>query len=213
METDHFTFLLLRWERNLMKTLISIPHAAPNEWKVETVSAAEAGKLGDLYLEVSSSVANQNKFFTDSNGWLVMQRELFKHEDYEAYFSPNKLDDINGNSYPVTAFIYIEDAVEKVSVNTDRPQGGIVYKPGTIWLNFDRLTSDDGKWVFETTYRSEYQRFTHFVTVQNKNGNERIIQQRYDQPRFVIGTVAYSNAVREDDKERQKVWQRVAGFQ
>jgi hypothetical protein len=38
-----------------------------------------------------------------------MKRELFKHEDYQAHFDKNKFDDIDGNSYPMTAFTYIED--------------------------------------------------------------------------------------------------------
>lgn len=50
--------------------------------------------------------------------------------------------------------MYIQDGESKVSVNVDRPEGVIVYQEGDIWLNFDRLTSDDGKWVFETTFRS-----------------------------------------------------------
>jgi hypothetical protein len=35
-----------------------------------------------------------------------------------------------------------------MSVNLDRPQGVIAFKTGTIWVNFDRLTEDDGKWVY-----------------------------------------------------------------
>ncbi len=100
-----------------------------------------------------------------------MKRQLFHHEDYQAHFDPNKFDDIDGNSYPMTAFAYIQDANDKVSINTDRPQGAIAYRPGTLWVNFDRLSSDDGKWVYENTYRSDYQRFTHVITVQNKNNN------------------------------------------
>ena len=38
-----------------------------------------------------------------------MRRELFKHEDYEAFFSPEGFDDIDGNSYPMTAFSYIQN--------------------------------------------------------------------------------------------------------
>lgn len=72
-----------------------------------------------------------------------------------------------------------------MSVNLDRPQGVIALKPGTIWINFDRLTEDDGKWVYESAYRSEYQRYTHTVTVKNKNYNERVIQRLYDQPVFI----------------------------
>ena len=74
---------------------------------------------------------------------------------------------INGNTYPMTAFSYIEDSLLRLSVNTDRPQGVISLKEGKIWVNFDRLTSDDGKWVYETTHRNEYQKFTHYVTLQN----------------------------------------------
>lgn len=50
----------------------------------------------------------------------------------------------------MTSFAYICDQSchHKLSINTDRPQGVIAYKPGTLWVNYDRLSSDDGKWVF-----------------------------------------------------------------
>lgn len=75
---------------------------------------------------------------------------MYKHEDYQAYFGPEGFDNINGNSYPMTAFAYIEDSQgnNKLSVNTDRAQGVIAFKKGTLWVNFDRLSSDDGKWVY-----------------------------------------------------------------
>jgi hypothetical protein len=61
------------------------------------------------------------------------------------------------------------------------------YRKGTLWVNFDRLSEDDGKWVYESAYRSEYQKYTHVVTVKNSNYNERNIQRRYDQPLLVQG--------------------------
>lgn len=122
-----------------------------------------------------------------------MKRTLYHHEDYSAYFSKEGYDNIDGNSYPMTAFAYIQDTTDKVSVNTDRPQGVISYKPGSLWINFDRLSADDGKWVYETTYRNEYQKFTHYVTVQNKNNNEREIQKLYDQPLLIQGVEVPSN--------------------
>jgi hypothetical protein len=127
--------------------------------------------MQDLYFEVASSIDNKNKFVTDSNGWLTVTRELFKHEDYKAFFSAEKFDDIDGNTYPATAFAYIEDESDKISINLDRPQGVISYSPGTLWINFDRLSEDDGKWVYESAIRSEYQKYTHTVTVQNKDYN------------------------------------------
>ena len=83
-----------------------------------------------------------------------MERTLFKHEDYQAHFSKQGYDDIDGNSYPMTAFAYIKDSNYKMTINTDRPQGVISTKKGHLWVNFDRTSSDDGKWVYETTYRN-----------------------------------------------------------
>jgi hypothetical protein len=131
-----------------MKTLISVPASRPNEWKVETITATESYYLSDLYFEVITPIDNQGKFVTDSNGWLSVERQMFKHEDYEAHFPKEKWDDLNGNSYPATAFAYIKDANDKVSVNLDRPQGVTSYRKGTLWVNFDRLSEDDGKWVY-----------------------------------------------------------------
>lgn len=57
----------------------------------------------------------------------------------------------------MTAFAYIQDINNpniKISINTDRPQGVTSYSPNSLWINIDRLTGDDGKWVYETTYRS-----------------------------------------------------------
>lgn len=76
-----------------------------------------------------------------------MGRKMFQREDFDPYFPEDGKDNINGNSYPMTAFTYIEDILLRLSVNTDRPQGVISLKQGQIWVNFDRLTSDDGKWV------------------------------------------------------------------
>lgn len=116
-----------------------------------------------------------------------MPRTLYEHEDYKAHFSKEGYDNVDGNSYPMTAFCYIEDSNDKVSINTDRPQGVIAYKPGTLWVNYDRLSSDDGKWVYETTFRNEYQKFVHHITVQNKDYHERNIQKLYDQPLLMQG--------------------------
>lgn len=131
-----------------MKTILTFNNSDKNSFKVDTISAAELPKLADYYLSIKTEINNNNEFYTDSNGWLVVKRTLFKHEDYQAHFDPSKYDDIDGNSYPVNAFVYIQDANDKVSVNVDRPEGVIVYQQGDIWLNFDRLSEDDGKWVF-----------------------------------------------------------------
>lgn len=80
-----------------------------------------------------------------------------------------------------------------MSVNLDRPQGVIALKKGILWVNFDRVTEDDGKWVYESAYRSEYQKYTHIVTVKNKDYNERVVQRLYDQPLFIQGNLISPN--------------------
>lgn len=66
-------------------------------------------------------------------------------------------------------------------------------------MNFDRLSSDDGKWVYENTFRSDYQRFTHVITVQNHNNNERKIQALHDMPIFT--QISYSQNSGENSKK------------
>ena len=85
----------------------------------------------------------------------------------KAFFCNEKYDDLDGNTYPATAFVYIKDQNDKVSINLERPQGVVAYRKGTLWVNFDRLSEDDGKWVYESAVRSEYQKYTHTITVKN----------------------------------------------
>lgn len=140
LKSDRYTFFLINWKRYHMKTLISIPEERRNEWKVETITATEGYHMEDLYFEVATPIDNKNRFVTDSNGWLTVDREMFKHEDYEAFFCNEKYDDLDGNSYPATAFAYISDHQDKVSINLERPQGVTAYRKGTLWVNFDRLS-------------------------------------------------------------------------
>jgi hypothetical protein len=126
--TDRLIIYIVEWSRAGMTTLITIHKSDLKTWKLDTLSAAASYKLVDYFLVVSTAIKNGGVFFTDSNGWLVMKREMFKHEDYEAFFSKEHYDDIDGNTYPLTAFAYIEDQFDKVSINTDRPQGCIGYQ-------------------------------------------------------------------------------------
>lgn len=40
--SDRYRFILIHWKRYKMTSLISIPHARRNEWRVETITATEA---------------------------------------------------------------------------------------------------------------------------------------------------------------------------
>lgn len=88
----------------------------------------------------------------------------------------------------------------------DRAQGVIALKPGTLWVNFDRLSSDDGKWVYESAYRSEYQKYVHVITVQNKDNNERRIQKAYDLPLIVQGAILNKETLRPVSSVIREKW-------
>ena len=45
----------------------------------------------------------------------------------------------------MTAFAFIKDKAHKLSINTDRPQGVVAPRRGLLWVNYDRITADDGK--------------------------------------------------------------------
>lgn len=111
-----------------MKTILTFQNSDKSSFKVDTISSAQIPHLADYYLSIKTPLKNNKQFYTDSNGWLVVKRTLFHHEDYEAHFDSNKYDDIDGNSYPINAFVYIQDGNDKVSVNVDRPEGVIVYQ-------------------------------------------------------------------------------------
>jgi len=49
LSSMHYTFFMIKWKRNHMKTLISIKNNNKNEWKVETITASEGYYLQDLY--------------------------------------------------------------------------------------------------------------------------------------------------------------------
>lgn len=48
------TKYIISWARDHMKTIINIPKQKTNQWKIQTLSSAETGKLEDLYLEVNA---------------------------------------------------------------------------------------------------------------------------------------------------------------
>ena len=92
-----------------MRTVITFNNKDKLSFKVETTYSSQIPHLSDFYLSIKTPIKNNNEFYTDSNGWLVLKRTLFHHEDYEAHFDSNKYDDIDGNSYPINAFVYIQD--------------------------------------------------------------------------------------------------------
>ena len=88
VNTDKLIIFVVEWNRAGMLTVLTLQKSNLKTWRVDTHSAAASYKLADYFLVVDTPIKNSGNFFTDSNGWLVMPRTMFKHEDYEAHFSP-----------------------------------------------------------------------------------------------------------------------------
>lgn len=69
-------------------------------------------------------------FYTDSNGREMLERKL----NYRPTWDVDIQEPIAGNYYPVTSKISIKDGTKRVSVMTDRAQGGSSLRDGEVEL-------------------------------------------------------------------------------
>jgi len=100
-----------------------------------------------------SSIENNSVFYTDSNG-LDMQKRVFgKQETFD--IKPDAIDVIPSSYYPVNAAIYVEDSNTRMTVLTDRSEGGTSRGNGQVETMMHRRTvldsqgADDRKGVGE----------------------------------------------------------------
>lgn len=97
---------------------------------------------------------NKSIFYTDANGLEPMQRIIDTY-DYEESTMPST----GGNFYPVTSFISIQDEKDtknKITLFTDRPQGGTGYLPGSVSLSLQRKSyGSDNKGLNENMLEDE----------------------------------------------------------
>ena len=69
-------------------------------------------------------------YLTDVNGLQIMKRDV--EDDEKPWFESQLV--------PINSVISVKDAakIRDLTVRNDRPQGGLVWKDGTIKLNIDR---------------------------------------------------------------------------
>ena len=106
---------------------------------------------------------NKPIFYTDANGLEPMKRIVDTY-DYEETTMPST----GGNFYPVTSFISIQDESDtknKITLFTDRPQGGSGYLPGSVSLTLQRKSyGTDNKGLTETMIEDESMKSNDFRT-------------------------------------------------
>ncbi|KAK2168413.1 hypothetical protein LSH36_17g13000 [Paralvinella palmiformis] len=93
----------------------------------------------ELIMRINSSIKNNDEhFYTDLNGFQVMQRKRFKNFPIEA------------NYYPSMTFLYLEDEMSRMSLLSSQSLGASSQGIGSLEVMLDRrLRYDDGRGLGE----------------------------------------------------------------
>ncbi|CAG9841044.1 unnamed protein product [Diabrotica balteata] len=132
---------------------------------VDTVHNIGKEIVKRYYIE---EIKSNKIFYTDSNGRQLMKRLRNNHT-----FHDDNVEAASSNYYPVTSKITIEDIKSdlKLSILTDRSQGGTSLKDGEVELMLHRRTlKDDFKGVEEPLQEMEFDNYivvrgSHYLTM------------------------------------------------
>jgi hypothetical protein len=115
------------------------------EWSIGPLPDDGIGREVVLLIE-NSGIDNAGKFFTDSNGFAWMTREINKRPTWNMTVT----DPVSANFYPVSNGLVIADNRSAMMVIPDRAVGGTSLVPGTAELMVHRrIFHDDDRGVVE----------------------------------------------------------------
>jgi hypothetical protein len=113
------------------------------EWEVGPLSPYFGQ---EVVLIIKTDIENGGKFFTDSNGFNWIDREVDQRKGY----TYNVTDPVSANFYPVVGGIGISDEKSTLVVTPDRSVGGTSLRKGEVQIMVHRrLIADDGKGMNE----------------------------------------------------------------
>ncbi|XP_051119209.1 probable alpha-mannosidase At5g13980 [Andrographis paniculata] len=100
----------------------------------------------EVITKISTSIASNKTFYTDSNGRDFLQRIRNYRSDWNLQVNQP----VAGNYYPINLGIYIKDRKTELSVLVDRPVGGSSIADGEVEIMLHRrLFHDDSRGVAE----------------------------------------------------------------
>lgn len=103
----------------------------------------------------NSQEKSQTVFFTDTNGFSLEKRVNTKKLPYQ------------GNHYPITSSVHIQDATRRLSLLVDRAHGASSPERGRLELIFDRkLLFDDARGMGEGVLDPEIQRSNYALILE-----------------------------------------------
>jgi Glycosyl hydrolases family 38 N-terminal domain/Glycosyl hydrolases family 38 C-terminal domain/Alpha mannosidase middle domain len=121
------------------------------------------------------------EFYTDSNGLEKLKRKYGQH---------SLVADLN--YYPLSRFIYLEDAEHRISVMVDRSCGGTSPAPGILEIMiFRRIDTDDGKGASEGAFEDKAVNILHYLIMEDLKPDQqlyRLHQVDHDFQVVIFGT-------------------------
>eukprot|EP00636_Phaeomonas_parva_P016919 CAMPEP_0118851794 /NCGR_PEP_ID=MMETSP1163-20130328/1098_1 /TAXON_ID=124430 /ORGANISM="Phaeomonas parva, Strain CCMP2877" /LENGTH=1103 /DNA_ID=CAMNT_0006784183 /DNA_START=134 /DNA_END=3445 /DNA_ORIENTATION=+ len=118
------------------------------EWTIGSIPI-EDGVGKEIISRFDTDVVSSGVFYTDSNGREFQQRK----QNYRPTWDLRVYQPVSGNYYPVNSAVYVEDTNKRVSLLTDRSQGGSsLGKTGSGSIELmvaRRLLVDDSRGVGE----------------------------------------------------------------
>ncbi|KAJ2942177.1 hypothetical protein O0L34_g15718 [Tuta absoluta] len=116
-----------------------------NDWVVGPINITkDLGK--EIVVRYETSIVNNGEFYTDSNGRQMLKRKLGSRPQWNVTLA----EPVAGNYYPIVNKISIQNDRQKVSIITDRSEGGSSLEEGVIEVMLHRrLVKDDHKGVGE----------------------------------------------------------------
>ncbi|XP_059613211.1 lysosomal alpha-mannosidase isoform X2 [Phlebotomus argentipes] len=129
------------------------------EWLINPIPIDDGfGK--EVVSRFVSDIESSGAFFTDSNGREMIRRVRNHRETWNLLLQ----EEVAGNYYPVTTNIAVEDREKRLSVMTDRAQGGSSLQDGAVELMVHRrLLHDDAFGVDEALNHTHPIRGKHFL--------------------------------------------------
>lgn len=122
------------------------------EWLIGSIPVDDyIGK--EIITRYTTGIASDGIFYTDSNGREMIKRKRNHRDTWNVKIQES----VAGNYYPVTTRMALEDDSTRISVITDRAQGGSSIKDGSLELMLHRRTlHDDAFGVEEALNETAY---------------------------------------------------------
>ncbi|EAS02490.2 glycoside hydrolase family 38 amine-terminal domain protein (macronuclear) [Tetrahymena thermophila SB210] len=142
----------------------------------------------EVVMLINTNYKNDGKFFTDSNGLELQQRQV----NFRNTWDLKQTEPVSGNYYPIGAIIGLEDqeTKQRVLVVNDRSQGGTSLNQGQIEIMIHRrILRDDGRGVAESLNEFDdikaqqglQQKVRHYIVFEKeKESTGRLIQNNLD---------------------------------